>query len=467
MSTPAEDTAPSRAFRELFAADLWARLSAAGEAVELPAGTVLMHRGEVAPALYVIEEGAFEVVDGRSSPETVLDVVGPGHVLGDMSFVDGAPAAADVRARTHSRALRWEREALDARLAAEPDLAVGFYRAMSQTVVARSRLIMSAAVAGGFGAAVSPPRDRGEALDLDRVAYGLAVDLLDPLAFAGTPSEGSHTAALASALTAACRWFTVAGDGPRAAGVGKRLHALLSEVLSSSETTVAMLARGDGAIAGPELFRHVLSGQPAGRDAAGLLFDRALLQLPTFRGWRWRDATMAVALDEALPAHGARVLSVSLTGAPTSESQLAVLRGRGGHITSVLLGRRAGTAIMPAEVSRLTVMADLPSLLRGSGPPVGGLHHAVIVDRVSDVVPDEVLRALLGWARQQLTPDGHLVVGYALPADDTTLLDHLLRWPSLPRRAPAIAALLPPHGAHTVHTPHDDEAGGLIHWRLL
>ena len=57
--------------------------------------------------------------------------------------------------------------------------------------------------------------------------------------------------------------------------------------------------------------------------------------------------------------------------------------------------------------------------------------------------------------------------GYVDPADDTTLLDHLLRWPSLPRRAPAIAALLPPHGAHTVHTPHDDEAGGLIHWRLL
>lgn len=465
VSAPADPAGQDLAFRDLFAPELWRRLVALGEPVEIPAGSVLLHRGEPSDALYAIEEGAVEVIDGRSSPETVLDVLGPGHALGDMAFMDQGPAAADVRARVHSTAVRWGREALETQLDADPELASAFFRALSRSLVGRMRVVLSAAVVGGFGVAAPPPRDRGDPLDLDRVAYGLAVDLLDPLAYAGSAEEEHRADQLSAALTATCRWFTVAGEAARAAGVGDRLHALLAEVLSSSATTSAMLARADGSLAGPELFRHVLGGAPSGLDPAGLLFDRALLKLPTFRGWRWRDAAMAEVLDEALPSRAARVLSVSLTGAPISQPQLSVLRGRGGHVTSVLLARRIETGNSPPEITRSTVMADLPSLLRGAGPQVGARHHAVVVDRVTDVVPDEVLRALLGWARKQLTPDGVLVVGHAVPADDTTLLDHLLRWPSLPRRAPSVIALLPRAGAHRVLTPHDDEAGGLITWR--
>ena len=459
---PVDSTVLVVSFRDFFPPEVWERLIATAERVEFSAGTVLMRRGDAGPSLHVIEEGTFEVVDARSSPETVLNVLGPGHVIGDMSFIDRAPASAEVRARSHVTCLVWQPALLMGQLDAEPDLALPFYRALATTVTARARTVMSAALAGGFGVS-APTRERTEAADHDRVAYALAFDLLDLLAAGGSETSAQRAAYLAEALTATCRWFTVAGEAGR--GVGVRLRELLGEVLSSSATTAAMLARPEGSPAGPQLFRHVLSGRPEGRYPAGIRFDAALLQLPTFRGWRWRDQALAGALADALPPTGARVLGISLTGAPISEAQLAVLRARGGHVTSVQLGPRAEATESPPGITRTTVVADLPSLLRGTGPTVGGVHDAVLVDRVSDVLPDEVLRALLTWARSQLRDRGQLIVGHAIPSDDVELLDQLLRWPSLPRRTSAVVALLPRGGHPSTLAPGDDEAAGLITWR--
>lgn len=463
---PSDSTAPELVFRDLFDPAAWQRLAAVAEHVEFSAGAVLMRRDDQGGRLYVVEEGAFEVVDARSSPETVLSVLGPGQVLGDLSFIDQSPATAEVRARTTASAHQWERDALLTLLDEAPDLALSFYRAVAATVVARSRAVLAAAVAGGFGAG-GHTRERTDLVDPDRVAYGLAADLLDTLVNAETTADPPRASGLGEVLTATCRWFAAASDVGRAAEVGARLRALLGEVLSSSATTVAMLARPEGAPASPQLFRHVLAGRPGGRDAAGLLFDGALLGLPTFRGWRWRDAALAEELASVLPAAGARVLSLSLTGAPISEAQLAALAARGGHVTSVLLVPRPETGQTPPGITRTTVVADLASLLRGTGPSVGAAYHALVVDRVSDVLPDEVLRLLLAWARDQLLPSGRLLVGHAVPADDVVLLDHLLRWPSLPRRTPAVVALLPPGGQHATRAPLDDEAAGLVTWSAL
>lgn len=465
MITPADSTVLEFTFRELFDPGAWEALVAASELIDVPAGSVLMRRGELATPLYVVEEGTFEVVDARSSPETVLNLLGPGQVMGDMSFIDGAPVSAEVRARSHARCHRWALAELTALLDEQPALALFFYRALATTVVARSRTVMSAAVAGGFGTG-QPLRAVTDAAELDRVVEALAADLFGPLADAASEADPRAAIQIADALTATCRWFTVASETGGAAEAGERLRDRLAEVLASSSTTAAMLARVEGSPAGPALFRHVLEGRPAGRDVAGILLDAALLQLPTLRGWRWRDHALAGALAGALPAGGARVLGITLSGAPTSDAQVAVLRGRGGHVDAVQLA--PSTQVHeppPAGVTRNAYVVDLPSLLRGAGPKLGGPHHAVLIDRVCDVVPDEVLRALLAWARLQLNADGQLIVAHAIPADDVMLLDHLLRWPSLPRRPASLVSLLPRGGWHTTVAPLDDEAAGLVSWR--
>lgn len=458
MNTPPDSFSLGFTFQDLFDAEAWARLAALAEQVEVPEGAVLLHEGDRDAPLYVIARGSFEVVDTRGSPETVLSVLGPGAVLGDLSFIDQGPASAEVRARTAGACLRWEAAALVEHLEEDTEVALQFYRAIAATAVARSRTVLSAAVVGGFGAT----RSRPEGHEIERIADTLAEDLRHALAAAA--ADPARIPGVFEALTATCHWFVGAESG-RAAQVGLQLREALAPELHAAATTAALLSRQEGVPAEPHLFRHILAGVPVGADRAGELLDAAMLELPTLRGWRWRDQALGRALHRLLPPTGAKVLQISLTGAPVSDGQVAVLQSRGGHVTSVHLVARPDLGVHTPGLSRTTVVADLPSLLRGVGLRLGGPHHVIIVDRVTDVVPDDVLASLLAWARVQLAPQGALLVGHALPSPDVDLLDHLLRWPSLPRRTAGLAAQLPRGGVTTVDAPLDDEAAGLLTWR--
>lgn len=88
------------------------RLLAATEAVSVKAGDPILQKGSPSRSLILVEEGEVEVV-GESMGETVvLAGIGPGGVVGEVGFVDGAARTHDVRARTAGRLRRLTRERL-------------------------------------------------------------------------------------------------------------------------------------------------------------------------------------------------------------------------------------------------------------------------------------------------------------------------------------------------------------------
>src|SRR5215203_2543297 len=88
-------------------AEARARFYARGEKLEIPEGSYLLRRGEPGGDLFVITEGALEIVDNRYRPEVVLDTIGAGDVVGDMAFLDQGPRSADVRATAPSACLKF------------------------------------------------------------------------------------------------------------------------------------------------------------------------------------------------------------------------------------------------------------------------------------------------------------------------------------------------------------------------
>jgi len=66
------------------------------DSIHFTAGTVIFHNGDKADQMFVVVEGEVEVRLG----ERVLEIVGPGGVLGEMSLVDDSPRSADAYART-------------------------------------------------------------------------------------------------------------------------------------------------------------------------------------------------------------------------------------------------------------------------------------------------------------------------------------------------------------------------------
>lgn len=67
------------------------------EAKRFKAGEVVLQRGQPGNVMYIVASGTVEIRIG----ETVMEAVGSGGVVGELSLLDGAPRSATVVARTN------------------------------------------------------------------------------------------------------------------------------------------------------------------------------------------------------------------------------------------------------------------------------------------------------------------------------------------------------------------------------
>jgi CRP/FNR family transcriptional regulator, cyclic AMP receptor protein len=99
-------------------------------------GHVLIQQGIAIDALYIILEGEVSVaVAGLGE----IAHLGPGELIGEMSFVDFRPPSASVSAVTDVQALRLDRKVLLSRLETDSAFASRFYRAIAMFLADRLR----------------------------------------------------------------------------------------------------------------------------------------------------------------------------------------------------------------------------------------------------------------------------------------------------------------------------------------
>jgi signal transduction histidine kinase len=109
----------SRLFAELPDDDV-AALAATSRTVDLAPGEVLMSEGSPPDAMYVVTEGELEVSRHTGGADLLLNVCGPGDLIGELGVAHGRPRSATVRARGPVRVQRIGAEALDKLLAHPP-----------------------------------------------------------------------------------------------------------------------------------------------------------------------------------------------------------------------------------------------------------------------------------------------------------------------------------------------------------
>jgi bacteriocin-type transport-associated protein len=154
-------------------------LAAAGARQAVAAGTTLIREGSVIASLFMVLEGQMRVTVSRPQPR-VLGLLGPGEILGEISFVDARPASATVTAATPAQVLNIPREAVSARLKSDVAFAARFYQAIAVLLAHRLRKQTTATL--GFG----------DARDLDEQVEApdeLSPEFLDDLALAGARSD--------------------------------------------------------------------------------------------------------------------------------------------------------------------------------------------------------------------------------------------------------------------------------------
>ncbi|HUJ14633.1 MAG TPA: cyclic nucleotide-binding domain-containing protein [Thermoanaerobaculia bacterium] len=107
-----------------------------GEVKTVRAGQYLIRAGDADATLFTVEEGHLDIV----AKESILATVGPGDVLGEVSFIDDSPRTVSVRAGEENAVVRgWDKKTLSEALAFDPQLLAKFSVAMCELLVERLR----------------------------------------------------------------------------------------------------------------------------------------------------------------------------------------------------------------------------------------------------------------------------------------------------------------------------------------
>lgn len=119
----------------------WRRVLTDAEILELAGGQVLMAREEASSDLYFLADGTLEISVPKASSMSMSPpvVIGPGAVVGEMSFFDSRARSASVWSRGKSIVLRIRRPAFEAFRSAEPALACDLLFAIACLLTQRLR----------------------------------------------------------------------------------------------------------------------------------------------------------------------------------------------------------------------------------------------------------------------------------------------------------------------------------------
>ena len=93
-------------------------------------GSLLVVEGRPIRALYIVLDGSFEVLVSRTE-RTPIGRMGPGEILGEISFVDSCLPTTTLQALTDATVVVMPRERIASKLKEDSGFAARFYRALA------------------------------------------------------------------------------------------------------------------------------------------------------------------------------------------------------------------------------------------------------------------------------------------------------------------------------------------------
>jgi len=116
-----------------------ARITGACVQISVEEGKDLIVKGESSVDLYIVTDGSFKVYDDTLGEDFVHAILDKGAVFGEMSFIDGTPRSASVKAISDGTLLKMGRKEFDNLLASNPDTAMLFIFTLARVITRRLR----------------------------------------------------------------------------------------------------------------------------------------------------------------------------------------------------------------------------------------------------------------------------------------------------------------------------------------
>lgn len=458
------------------------RLEDVAEELFVAEKELLIRNGERSGDFYRVVRGTLEVVDSSAMPVLILDVLGPGTVVGEMGYLTGEPRSADVRAGEESVVLRWRKETLDRVLETNASLASAFYKASAQLLSKRlgqlNRAASQGAISGNSDRAAVPEDVRGARA----LADGLKTELRDleaSVARSTADEARKLLAPIAGRFVDSGRRMMAALPAPEREVAGELLARELQPYMMRAQLARLAITRESGYSGEPALLAHAELGEASGSDPLGVALDAMLLHQPTAAAHRSRqqptvDAVLGLIGEMRSARHRVTVLHA---GSGTLIARLLTAIGqacgeRGADLT-VLDGDRealaflnSGTSTRPPTVKLRLVHEDLSRICTGASEVFFGRQDIIVVNGLVDYLPERTLATLLRKLRDHLLPGGAVVMTLLTPSHESFVFDHLLTWRTVRRPASSVVQFCEGLRYVECETAWTGDAGAVVVARL-
>lgn len=408
---------------------------------EVPAGRVLVEEGSSPDAMFFLIRGLLDV-QLSALPGVSVARLGPGEIVGDMSFLDHLPASATVVVAEPSVVLRLPHAELLADMEAQPALAVAFYRVLGAALSRRLRSALDRLGTPLASAALPPVWQRAQDAIADFTRQLLAADK-QVIRSKGQPSAET-LAVLPQAWSELARVLTALlaeSPGERAtAEIGRLAQRELLPYLLMTQVAERMYSKPRG-YAGDYLTLELMyAGTGGGSGRLGPLLDHCFLQDRAARAVRNRRTLVADeivrSVERAPPGEVVQILVLACGPAREVFDALERLPDPT-RLHATLVDADGGALEFVGEEAlrrgvreQLTLAHENPIFLaigrkKLALPPLDLVYSIGLIDYATDKV---VLR-LVDHAHDVLRPGGRVLLGNFHPANTSrVLMDHVLEW---------------------------------------
>jgi CRP-like cAMP-binding protein/SAM-dependent methyltransferase len=408
-------------------------------------GETVIAAGQPVDAVFLVLEGVLGIVG--SNETTPRDVVGPGDIVGDMSFVERVQPTSAVAAVEASTLLVVPHDALRRHAEEDPAFAARLYRGLALLLSQRLRRVTGDLAAEG----AAEFDDDDERATWEQVTAGIELikDALVGANQAAIKNAGEVPADVAAQLPPLVDGLyrameqAIGDDAPGSEQfkqqVGIRIQKELVPYMLLTKNCARTYVKPRGYAGDYLTIEWMYEAQPGGVPPLGPLLDACMMELPASIAVRNRRGLLAEEINRVVESrNGETARIMSLACGPAREvfdvfetlpdparlkatmidfdmqalAHVAERRDR--------LGLQRSIALTPANLihlalGRKTIDVDEQDLVYSIG--------------LIDYFPDELVVKLMSLVHSLLRPGGKVILGNFHPSNGCkAFMDHVLEW---------------------------------------
>lgn len=419
-----------------------------GREERIASGDLLVEEDGEVDAIFFLIEGLLHART-RALGGQVLATLGPGEIVGEISFVDRQRASATVVAAEDGLVLALPRHVLEAQLAADDAFAASFYRALA--AIACRRLRATASRLGSLAGRRADDEDPALREDVEAAVERLRRTLIDADT-AAAMADGTVPEAVALKVEREFRTFERAlndaiGElldppSPWNQQIGLRVQNELLPYISKTRLGERLYSKPRGYGGDFSALELIYRNQPSGSGPLGPLLDRCLLESWAIRALRGRRKIVAEEIRKTVDAAGtARVMSIACGPATEIFDVFAELDDKA-RLEPTLIDVDFQALLHVSELAYglglkdqvSSTIKNLVYLALGRGELEASDQDLVYSLGLIDYFNDNMVLRVIDHVHGVLRPGGRMLLGSFHPRNPSkAFLDHVLEWPLIHR----------------------------------